>query len=551
MTTAGKQTPALFKAREAAPATKRELTSEVATPSQAYGIAETDSMPTGQVRRAVESSIPIDITPAICIRALRAARDLSDVPFFVRTAIEVLARDPNLRSVIGTRALAVSSLPIVIEPTTDRRVDRIASESLQEQLNSDSFDAVHATMLSMHVYLGFSVAELIWKIGPERWTIDEVKSVDPAWFTFDKTDGRTPYLLPAEPGGIPQPLAPGKFLYFSQPLIPGNPLRSSIAYAAVFYASLKAMTLRGWAGFTEIYGMPIRVGKYPAGMGNTAQGKKDLDVLKRALRDLGGDAWAAIPESMKIEIIEAATRGGSAEVYERLCRFLDEQNAKLVLGGSLTSGTGNTGSGGSQALGVVHNELRADIMHADAKAYAAALRRHVVKPFYAFNYATAAQPMVHFAIEEAEDLAALADAVAKLVPLGLPVKASELMRKFNLTLPDGYQDTLLASPGVSIDAPFTARKPLSASFSAVNSQRDELDDLEDATRDDDDYETADAEAEAALLSAIAGVENIDDLKAALVAFATTGDTDALRDALTAPLTAAAAAGDLGVDVGEQ
>lgn len=541
-----KQTPALFRAKDNAPeATQRQLGEDLAAPTNQL---TSEVSHTGAVRKAIDDTIVNDLTPAVAIRAMRAARELSDVPFFVRTAMEALRRDPNLQSVIQTRVLAVSSLPLLAEVGGKKLQDRKAAEAAQEVLSSEAVEGIVPHLLLNGVYLGFGLAQSYIDTSTQPWTLTDIEDVQPTFVTFSKVDARTPYLLPQNSGGVPEPLPYGKFIYHRPGLISGNPVSSGIAYAALFFYTLKALALKDWVGFVELYGQPIRVGKYPQGLSNSAAGKKDLEVLKRALRDLGGDAWAMLPESMQIEIVEAATRNASAEVYERLCRFLDEQLAKLVLGGSLTSGTGNTGSGGSQGLGVVHNELRTDILKADAKALAVTLRRHLIKPLTLWNFgASVAVPKVYFQVEEAEDVAAKVKAVCDLVDRGFKVPTAELYALLDVRAPEGDEEVI----GGTVAAPAEPAQTTQAQTArfAAEGERDELDDLADELFNDDGYAVADADADEALLSAIEGAENADALKQALIEAVRTGKVDGLQAVFTAGSTAARLAGDEGAEIG--
>src|SRR5690606_18915654 len=119
----------------------------------------------------------------------------------------------------------------------------------------------------------------------------------------------------------------------------------------------KSMTLKDWAGFLEMCGQPLRVGSIDP---DVKLSPEDLIVvqkaLRRALENLGSNAWALLPKGAKIEFIESTTKGSSAAAFEDLVRYLDEQVTKRITGSVLATGTGNTGSGGSQALGTVHDD---------------------------------------------------------------------------------------------------------------------------------------------------------------------------------------------------
>ena len=547
-----KQTAALLAPR---PATTAELGQDLAVPAPSL-TGNTEH--TGRVRRALEDVFTSELTPELALRALRCARDLSDVPFFVKTAMEALRRSPNLQSLMQTRVLALTALPLIAEPSGTKLADKKAAEAAQEVLSSEPVESILTHLLLTGTYLGFGVAQCFYDTSTQPWTLTSVEEVPPHYLTFDKNDARTPYLLPLEMGGPLQPLSENKFIYHRPGLISGNPVTSGVAYAALFYEALKGLAQRGWVGFVELYGQPIRVGHYPQGLGATAAGKKDLDVLKRALRDLGGDAWAMLPETMKIEIVEAASRNGSAEVYERLCRFQDEQLAKLILGGSLTGGTGSSGSGSGKGLGQIHNELRHDVMKGDAKSLGNTIRRCVIKPITGWNFGpNAAVPKVYFQFEVVKDIAVRVKAVCDLSDRGFKVPAAEMYSLLDIRPPTPGEDVLGA---LAATAPTTASGPsapsnaMTAKFSAapaaaVTLVLDELDTLGAELLSSDEYALANAAVDDALLKAIEGHGSADSLKAALISAVKSGDIAGLQAIFAAGTTAARLAGDLGAQLG--
>ena len=84
--------------------------------------------------------------------------------------------------------------------------------------------------------------------------------------------------------------------------------------------------LKDWVTFAEVYGQPLRVGKY--GAGATEQ---DKETLLQAVANIGTDAAAIVPDSMLIEFTEAR-QTGSIELYQSFCQYLDAQISKAVLG---------------------------------------------------------------------------------------------------------------------------------------------------------------------------------------------------------------------------
>ena len=82
---------------------------------------------------------------------------------------------------------------------------------------------------------------------------------------------------------------------------------------------------------------------------------------------------------------------------------------------------------------------------ADAKQLAQTLNRDLVKTVIDINYGPQkAYPRIVMALPEEDDLALLADNLAKLVPLGLQVSAQEVRQKLGLSTPDKEAEILLA-----------------------------------------------------------------------------------------------------------
>ncbi|MGI3158776.1 phage portal protein family protein [Pseudomonas aeruginosa] len=116
------------------------------------------------------------------------------------------------------------------------------------------------------------------------------------------------------------------------------------------------------AEMLEIYGLPIRLGKYPPG---TADEEKA--TLLRAVTGLGHAAAGIIPETMAIDFQQAAQ--GSSDPFLAMMRQSEDAISKAVLGGTLTSTTSQ--SGGGAALGRVHSGFGTTTLASDARQLAA------------------------------------------------------------------------------------------------------------------------------------------------------------------------------------
>ena len=555
----GHQPPEVLKDE---PASRAELTDQVAHPTAPL----VPTQATGQVRRAIDDILPAGDTPLAVLSQLKRAKQ-GDIQGFVKLVEAVISEDMNYASASEAVTEALTAAPLIAEPGGPLARDKKVAEDVQRNvLDLACVQEIVEHMLSYEDF-GYAAAELMWDTSdPRHFKIANVVPVNPAWLTFDKRDARTPLLLPAESGGMPIPLKKNVFMYLALKGY-GLPILRSHGYAGAFYKALKTLGLKDWAGLLEVVGQPVRVGSYDStklgGIGSPEL-KKSIKDLDRALTQLGTDAWARIPEGMKIEFLESSTKSASGELYERFTRYFDEQITKRKTGAVLTTGTGNTGSGGSQALGTVHGEAFTRKIRSIAKDIASCIQTGAVTAYVTFNYPEGTPvPKVRFFFEEPEDIAALSDALAKLVPLGLKVSQDEIRDKLGLREPADDEDTLGTAPPAEPDAPAdpkAAKDTLRARFAATpasgqgpsepSAASDELDALEAELLADEGYVEADDSINAELLALVeaTAAEGPEAIKKALLAFIENSDVDGLRAVFTAGMTASRAAGDLGLEL---
>lgn len=376
------------------------------------------------IRQVVSNHPAQGLTPARLAALLRQA-EYGYPQAYLELAEEMEEKDLHYRSVLGTRKLAVSGLQAVVEAASDQAEDVAAADLVRETLLQEGIEDIFMDVLDA-VGKGFSVCEILWDTSESQWAPREIVWRDPRWFVLSQTDGRTVLLVDEKDlNGLP--LAPYKFIIHTPKVKSGLPLRGGIARAAAWSYLFKNYSLKDWVAFAEVYGQPVRVGKY--GAGALAE---DIDVLREAVASIGSDAGAVIPDSMVIEFVDHVGKAASAQVYERLLDYLDKQVSKAVLGhsGSADSTPGKLG-GEDEA-----REVRKDLLTADAKQLCATLNRQLVRPLVDLNMGPrAAYPRIRLQIDEAEDLAALAKNLDILVPLGVEIEESWVRDKYGIPEP--------------------------------------------------------------------------------------------------------------------
>ncbi len=349
---------------------------------------------------------------------------------FLTLAEELEEKDPHYRSVIGTRKSQVVSLDCQVLPYDDSEKAAEISEDVNNTIVKAPYFRKMLLNLMDAVAKGYSVCEIIWKSEKGKWLPVDVKWRDPRYFRYDK---ETLSHVVLEEAGREIELPLNKFIIHEPMLKSGLQIKAGLALPCAYYLLIKSVDVAGWAAFAQVYGYPLRIGKY--GRSASATDKK---VLKRAIASLGHDIGAIIPENMKIEIINAMTSGGgNITLYKELADWCDKEISKCVLGQTMS-----TDAEGGQYKGDLHNEIRLEIKRSDAKQLAETIQRDLITPYVNFNYGDAYIPEFKIVVPEPEDVPGLVAAIEKLVPLGLKVKSDELYAKLGLSKPEDGDDIL-------------------------------------------------------------------------------------------------------------
>ncbi|GAB4112977.1 MAG: hypothetical protein Fur0019_19380 [Tibeticola sp.] len=361
------------------------------------------------------------MTPAMVADVLRRAAQ-GDAHDFLLAAADIEEKDLHYRAVLQTRTLAVAGLPIDIQPWDDTPAAKRAAELVQDVLRESDL-AVLVTHLMDAVAKGYAVAEIVWETSGDVWYPRQILPREAHWFSFDRDTGRLLRLVDGSAEGAEIP--PYRMIVHAPPVAAGIPLLGGVARSALWAWVFKSYAMRDWARFCELFGQPIRVGKYHQGAS-----PEDVAVLKQAALSLGSDAAAVIPQEMVLELIESGSKSASADLYHKLIDYLDRQVSKAVLGQTMTT---DSGTSGSLAQAKVHQEVRRELLEADARAMAATLTRDLVTPIVRLNLGESAPlPILRLIVEDPEDLTALADHVVKLTGAGMPIPQWWVREKFGI-----------------------------------------------------------------------------------------------------------------------
>lgn len=390
------------------------------------------------VRQIWRDSVADNLTPSRLSRILRSAAQ-GDADDYLTLAQDMEERDLHYASVLGTRKLAVAGLDVRVDSFSDDKADVRIADAVREFVDAPEFGEMIAHQVDA-LGKGYAVSEIVWDRSGREWQ-PTYRQRDPRWFFYEQENGRTLRLRDEADGMQGIALAPYKFIVHEPRIRSGLPIRGGLARLAAVGYMCKAWSWRDWMAFADIYGLPMRVGKY----GPNAK-EEDIGKLMAAVANLGSDAAAVMPQSMQIEFEQAAQTAGAGDFFEKLASWWDKQISKGVLGQTMTSDDGS-----SRAQATVHNDVRLDLLGADAKALMNTINRMVVRPFVDLNFGTGRYPKLIFIVPEPEDLKLLVESLTSLVPLGLEVEQSVIRDK--LGLPDPPKGAVLlraSAPAASV-----------------------------------------------------------------------------------------------------
>lgn len=390
------------------------------------------------IRQVWHQSVASGLTPGRLASILQAAAE-GTAHDYLTLAEEMEERDLHYASVLGTRKLAIAGLAIRVEAASDDAEDVRRAEQLKEIVDSPEFGELQADLTDA-MGKGYAVSEIMWDRSGKTWNPSRFEPRDQRFFQFDRETGRELRLLDEADMLNGVALAPYKFIVHLPRIRSGLPIRGGLARLAAVGYMCKAWTWKDWMGFADIFGMPMRVGRYGPGAS-----KDDINTLMSAVANLGSDAAAVIPDSMKIDFTQAANVAGAGDFFKGLAEWWDKQVSKAVVGQTMS-----TDDGSSQAQATIHNEVRLDLLQADAKAESNTLNRYFVRPWCDLNFAPGRPyPRLIIDVPQPDDTKLLITALEKLVPLGLKVEQSVIRDKLNIPAPAVGAELLGIPPPVA------------------------------------------------------------------------------------------------------
>jgi phage gp29-like protein len=235
---------------------------------------------------------------------------------------------------------------------------------------------------------GWGSGEIAWDFRPVRWKAPNGRDVGPVDLLVPRLiewvhpKHFRPETYTDEPllilGGDNVRLPYGKFIFH---LGEGGGYweRRGFMRACVWYSAAKSWSFADWITFIHRFGIPTPYLQYN---GNEAQHDKWQALYRDMLNNLGKGIGAILPKSVDVKTLETPAGGRASDPHSAMVDACNASMAVRILGGTLTTRAGNSGS---YALGDVHATMQHGRELADARKFASTAKRDLHEPFFWFN----------------------------------------------------------------------------------------------------------------------------------------------------------------------
>lgn len=403
------------------------------------------------------------------LAAIFQEADQGDVRRQAELFEQIEEKDGHLSGERSKRMNAILGVDFAVSPASEDARDVKVAEFVEDYLSNCTDWADVQVALQDAVGKGFAGLEIDWDVSSGQAVPSGFEFVEQKRFLFQDRAGllsKIPLLITDDDTmGVEIPA--WKMLLHRYGGLSGNATRSGLYRVCTWMYLFKNYALKDWSIFCEVYGMPLRLGKYSPGATES-----DKDALIQAISTLGSDAAGIISKSTEIEFIQAVSGTANGDLYKVLASFSNAEMSKAILGQTLSAEVGETGS---YAASKTHNEVRLDLLLSDARAMAATVRTQLIRPLVGFNFGWDTPcPKYKAYLDDVGDLEIKSKWVAELADRGMPIPVSWVRQEFRIPEPEKGEECLgvPTTPITSTAPPVGARRAVPFQAKATQATED-------------------------------------------------------------------------------
>jgi len=347
--------------------------------------------------------------------------------------VDAMGRDDRISGVLNTRVNGMLGLPVDVADDKAEKVTRALKDG-----RSKMFPKAQARrLLRSGIMLGVGLAENIWTRTETSWT-PRLKVWHPQFVQW-RWDTRSFWVSTME--GFTE-ITPGDGHWVMY-----TPYGDQLGWLDGMVRSLSVPWLirqwarRDWARYSEVHGLPIRVGIVP----NRAKAE-DKDRFIEELAQIGSESVIRTPAGPKddgttfdVKLLEASSQ--SWEGFQALLHVTSTDIAVALLGQNLTTEVKE----GSRAAAQVHENVRQDVLEADATTIDDCFHEQTVQPWALYNFGDKeAAPVATYHTDPPENLASratamqtLGNALSGFKTVRAPVDVGQVLVDFGIPVVEG------------------------------------------------------------------------------------------------------------------
>ena len=345
-------------------------------------------------------------------------------------------RDGHIFSEMTKRKQAVNGLPWGVKPpkNASEQEKKIAEEVYEwlddiEDFEMFLFEAMDA------VGHGYSAQEIKWHQLGGLWLPESFQHAQPRLIM-------TPYNQPNElrlNDGSPDGAEFWPFGWFihRHKAKSGYVSRSGLFRVLAWPFLFKNYGVRDIMEFLETYGLPSKLGKYPAGA--TAEEKM---TLMRAVMSIGRNAGGIVPQGMSIDFNDATD--GDTNNHMNLVKWCEQTQSKIIVGGTLLSQA--DGKTSTNAQSKTHENQFDVINKSDAKQLARSINDSLITAMMQLNYPNITPdryPKFWFDTSDTEDLESFSKSLGEMVDTGMKIPLTWAHERAGIPMPADDQEAIL------------------------------------------------------------------------------------------------------------
>lgn len=319
--------------------------------------------------------------------------------------------DAHIFSELSKRRRNVTGLGWQLSPPKDATQSEITRTAELEDIlrNSAGFEDMQYDLTDA-IGKGLGCHEIEWQTG-STWVPKAYIWVPQTEFQIEPGTGKLMYVK----NGQPEALREWGWVIHEHRSLSGYIEQAALFRVLGWTYAYKAFNTLDLQRFLEKYGLPLRLGKYPAGIGDNQR-----DQLLRAVRNIGHDGAGVVPANMTIDFVQA-TAIGKVDDFLSAIQYWERKQSIAILGGTLTSQA--DGNSSTNALGNVHERETRKIMLHDVGQIDPTMNDQLVKPIALINGIFPLDRLPTFAhlTEETPDQAKMVDVLDKAARMGMEI----------------------------------------------------------------------------------------------------------------------------------